>query len=104
MQTGLNYASNWYDKANHTVMRVTIEFSRDAKYLGKVLDDKVLWNSQIKRVKDRAIKALMPYRGVSGLRWTKLRWNYTMVVRPMMTNSSIVLWHKADQTTTAAEL
>jgi hypothetical protein len=37
----------------------TIEFSRETKYLGVVLNAKLLCNSQIKRVKDRAIKTLL---------------------------------------------
>jgi hypothetical protein len=50
MQTGLNYASNWCEEANlriksyslkNLVMRtVSIEFSRETKYLGVVSDDK----------------------------------------------------------------
>jgi hypothetical protein len=43
---------------------VTIEFSRETKYLGEVSGNKFLWNSRIKRVKDRAIKAPIVCKGV----------------------------------------
>jgi hypothetical protein len=62
-----------------------------------VLDDKLLWNSQIKRVKDRAIKAQMACRDVIGLRWI-------MVIGPMMTYASLVWLHKSGQTVAATEL
>jgi hypothetical protein len=40
---------------------VTIEFSRETTYPGKVLDDKLLWNSQKKKaiMAQKAIMALM---------------------------------------------
>jgi hypothetical protein len=49
--------------------RVIIEFLTETKYLGVFLDDKLLWNSQIKRVEDRTIKALMAWGDVIGLQW-----------------------------------
>jgi hypothetical protein len=48
---------------------IEIEFSKETKYLGVVLDNKLRWNSQIKSVKERAIKALMACRAVVGQRW-----------------------------------
>jgi hypothetical protein len=40
---------------NPVVSGVKIEFSKETKYLGVVLDSKLLWNSHIKRVKDKTI-------------------------------------------------
>jgi hypothetical protein len=37
---------------------IEIEFSKETKLLGVVLDNKLRWDSQIKSVKERAIKAL----------------------------------------------
>jgi Reverse transcriptase (RNA-dependent DNA polymerase) len=54
---------------NPVVSEVKIEFSKETKYLGVVLDSKLLWNSQKKRVKEKAIKALMACRGIVGQRW-----------------------------------
>jgi hypothetical protein len=45
---------------------IEIEFSKEKKYLGVVLDNKLRWDSQIKSVKERAIKALMACRAVVG--------------------------------------
>jgi hypothetical protein len=68
------------------------------EYIGVVLDDKLLWNAQIKRVKNRTIKALMACRGLTSLRWAlrpaMLRLICTMVV---MAYVSIVLGHKAEK-------
>jgi hypothetical protein len=38
---------------------IEIEFSKETKYLGVILDNKLRWDSQINSVKERAIKALM---------------------------------------------
>ena len=87
---------------------ITIEFSEETKYLGVILDKKLSWNSQIKRVKDRAITALMTCRGIVGQRWglkpAMMRWIYTMVVRPMVTYASFVWWPRAELATASAEL
>jgi hypothetical protein len=52
----------------------TVEFSKETKHLGVVLvDSKLLWNPQIKRVKEGLTKR--------GHRLAMIRWIYTMVVR-----------------------
>jgi hypothetical protein len=51
---------------------IEIEFSKETKYLGVVLDNKLRCDSQIKSVKERAtkaLKALMACRAVVGQRW-----------------------------------
>jgi Reverse transcriptase (RNA-dependent DNA polymerase) len=50
---------------NPVVSGVQIEYSKETKYLGVVLDSKLLWDSHIKRVKD---KALMACKGIVGQR------------------------------------
>jgi hypothetical protein len=45
---------------------IEIKFSKERKYLGVVLDNKLRWNSQIKSVKERAFMAC---RAVVGHRW-----------------------------------
>jgi hypothetical protein len=73
-----------------------------------VLHSKLLWNSHIKRVKDKANKALLACRGIVGPRWglrpAMMRWIYTMVVRPMMSYAAFVWWQRSEQTTASAEL
>jgi hypothetical protein len=61
------------------VSEVQIEFTKETKCLGVVLDSKLLLNSHIKREKEKAIRALMA-----------CRWIYTMVVRPMMSYAAFV--------------
>jgi hypothetical protein len=68
---------------------IEIEFSKETKYLGFVLDDKLQWNSQIKSVKERYTKVLMACRAVVGQRWglepAMMSWIYTTVVKSMVT-------------------
>jgi hypothetical protein len=42
---------------------IEIEFSKETKYLGVVLDNKLRWAPQIKSVKERATKVLMQSGG-----------------------------------------
>jgi hypothetical protein len=88
---------------NPVVSGVKIKFSKETKYLGVVLDNKLLWNSHTKRVKEKAVKALMACRGIIGQGWglrpAMMRWIYTMVVRPMMSYSALVWWQESKQTT-----
>jgi hypothetical protein len=49
---------------------IEIGFStKETKYLGVVLNNKLRWDSQIKSVKERATEALMACRAVVGQRW-----------------------------------
>jgi hypothetical protein len=85
-----------------------MEFPEETKYLGVVLDSKLLWNSHMKQVKEKAITALMACRGIVRQRWSLrpavMRWIYTMVVRPMMSYAAFVWWQGSEQTTASAEL
>ena len=131
LQSALNYALDWCKNVNLSINpmktvvipftrkrklsleeprmgEVTIQFSEDIKYLGVTLDSKLLWNSHIKRTKEKAIKALMACRSVVGQRWglkpAMMRWIYLMVVRPMVTYASFVWWRKSGEATTSAML
>lgn len=131
LQVALNYATKWCRNANLNInprktiivpftrrlklsLRepvmdgVTIQFSEETKYLGVILDKKLLWNSQILGVKERATGALMACRSLVGQRWglkpRMMRWLYTMVVRPMATYASFVWWRKSEQRKTSADL
>jgi hypothetical protein len=73
---------------------VTVEFSKATKYLGVVLDSTLLWNFRVKRVIEKAYKALMAFRSVIGQRWGlkpgMMKWIYTLVLRPMVTYAFFV--------------
>jgi hypothetical protein len=89
-------------------MTVNAFFSKETKYLGVVLDNKLRWDSQIKSVKERATKELMACRAVVGQRWglkpATMSWIYTTVVRPMVTYASFVWWQHTELKTAYAEL
>jgi Reverse transcriptase (RNA-dependent DNA polymerase) len=131
LQSALNHAMKWCKDANlsinpmktvvipftrrlkHNLKEprmgdVTIKFSEDIKYLGITLDSKLLWNSHMKKTKEKAIMALMACRRVVGQRWglkpAMMRWIYLMVVRPMVSYASSVWWRKSGEATTGAML
>jgi hypothetical protein len=87
---------------------IEIELSKETKYLGVVLDNKLRWDSQIKSVKERATKALMACRAVVGQRWglkpAMMSWIYTTVVRPMVTYALFVWWQRTELKIVYAEL
>jgi hypothetical protein len=124
MQSALNYVIGWCQQGglsiktaktivipftrrrklslkNTVVSGVQIEFSKETKYLGVVLDSKLLWNSHTKRVKEKAIKALMVCRGIVRQRWGlrpgMMRWIYTKAVRPIMSYTAFLWWQKSEQ-------
>jgi hypothetical protein len=102
MQTSFNYASNWCEETNPKIypnkivvislmkrrelrlQNLVMREVRETKYQEVVLDDKRLWNSQLKTLKDKTIKALLACRGIIGLRWglrpAMLRWIHTVAL------------------------
>ena len=87
---------------------VQLSFSKETKYLGVILDDKLNWKSQIQRIKEKAIRSLMACKNLLGRRWglkpAMVRWLYLSVTRPMMTYGSYVWWPKLEQRIARAEL
>jgi Reverse transcriptase (RNA-dependent DNA polymerase) len=82
LQSALNHAMKWCKDANlsknpmkmvvilftqrlkHSLKvprmgEVTIKYSEDTKYIGITLDSKLLWNSHMKKTKEKVIMALM---------------------------------------------
>jgi hypothetical protein len=87
LQSALNYATEWCKDANLSINPkktidvpftrrrklssvgsiregLTIEYRKEIKYLGVLLESKLLWNSQIKRAKEIAMNALKACRAV----------------------------------------
>lgn len=81
-----------------------LEISKETKYLGLILDSKLLWNSHQKAVIYKSTRALMICRRLAGKSWGCnphiIRWMYTMMVRPIVTYGAIA-WGKRTQLETS---
>lgn len=85
-----------------------IEFSKEVKYLGVTLDQKLTWNSHLIATLHKAKIALGISSRLAGKTWgltpKNSLWLYTAVVRPIITYGCIV-WHtKANQETATNKL
>ncbi len=85
-----------------------LELSNQVKYLGVILDRKLNWGPQLKRVTDRGKWTLMTCRRVVGRSWGLkpriMLWLYTAVVRPALTYGAVVWWPRVQVQVAAAEL
>jgi hypothetical protein len=71
-----------------------IPFSKTAKYLGVILDDKLSWRPHIENKIKKAKRTLMAIRSTIGKLWGPspmcARWSWTGVIRPVLTYGAIV--------------
>ena len=77
-----------------------ISWSTETKYLGLILDHKLLWNKHIEAQTTKATKALMACRRLAGQKWGTsphiLLWMYTAMIRPIITYGALMWAHKTD--------
>ena len=82
-------------RLNNSVM----EWQKQVRYLGVILDDKLVWNVNFKERITRAKRVLFQYKQVVGREFGPdpkyMRWMYTGIVRPALTYGSIVWWRIA---------
>ena len=75
-----------------------LNWSRETKYLGLTLDQKLLWNKHIEIQTNKATKAFMICRRLAGKRWGTspliLHWMYTAMIRPMITYGALMWEHR----------
>ena len=73
---------------------VTIQLSKEIKYLGVILDSKLLWKSHVETKASKALTAFWQCKGVFGKTWglspSKVLWIYTAMIRPIITYASVV--------------
>ena len=81
------------------LFNVDLEFSKQAKYLGVILDTRLNWEAHLNYITDKATKSFWASRQMVGKTWGVgpkiIRWIYTQVIRPRITYGCIVWWHKA---------
>ena len=68
-----------------------LEISKEATLLGVTLDSKLTWKPHITRIARKATAALLQCRQIVGRAWglnpTSMRWIYTVMIRPVITNT-----------------
>jgi hypothetical protein len=91
-----------------TVNGTTIAFSKEVRYLGVILDQRLNWNSHLERTINKAITALWACRRLLGKTWglrpNMTYWSYITVIRPIVTYASLVWWPKVEEKTTQGKL
>lgn len=130
MQSALNHVSNWCQKEDLsvnpgktiivpftkrrlnlgalTLNGTVIPYSREVKYLGVVLDQKLTWNTHINRTVEKALMATWTCQRLFGKTWglqpKMILWTYLTVIRPMVNYASLVWWPKTLQKTAQTKL
>jgi hypothetical protein len=74
----------------------TLQPTTDVKYLGHIMDKGLTWKAQPKNVMSKACRASWTCRGIFykiwGVKPRVMDWIYAMVIRPILTYSSMVWW------------
>ena len=82
---------------------IIIPYSEGFKYLGVIIDSKLLWNKHIEMVTEKARAKLwicMTFvRDKWGAQPKIMHWMYTAIVRPPISYSSIAWWNKTEEVT-----
>lgn len=85
-----------------------IHFSKEVKYLGVILDDKLSWNPHLDKTIQKARASIWTCRKLMGRNWgirPKLaRWMYDAISKPILTYAAPVWWKKAEVKSTQAKL
>jgi len=122
MQRALRTAENWcksnglaINPGKATVMPVTnrykfklkhlklfgheLPFTKEAKYLGLVLDSRLNWERHLNNVIEKCTKSFWACKSMVGKNWglspKMTRWIYTQVIIPRLTYGCVVWWHRA---------
>ena len=80
------------------LFRKEIKVSKEAKYLGVVLDSNLNWSRHLKLACGKVTQAYWACRRAFGSTWglgpDKVRWLYTAVLRPRLVYGAAVSWSR----------
>ena len=86
---------------NPTLNGTIINFSKEVKYLGVILDRKLNWREHLQKIQSRATKALWACKRLYGRTWglkpRMIYWSFLTIIRPMVTYASLVWWPKTEE-------
>ena len=78
-----------------------INFSKEVKYLGVILDSKLNWKQHILKVQNRATKAFWACQRLYGRTWglqpRMNYWSFLTIIRPMVTYAAVLWWPKTEE-------
>ena len=78
-----------------------IKLSAEVKYLGVILDRKLLWRNSILDRTRKSLSALYACKSMIGKRWGLspkiVKWLYVAIVRPILFYGAIVWWNALDK-------
>jgi ribonuclease HI len=90
------------------IFNENIKYENETKFLGVVIDAKLLWNSHINYIVDKAIKSFWMCRKLIGNNWglkpSLIHWMYNQIIVPRITYGAIVWWKKSLQENTIKSL
>ncbi|XP_059062726.1 uncharacterized protein LOC131855467 [Achroia grisella] len=85
-----------------------LSLKEEVKYLGVILDSKLLWNKHLDHKINKSTIAFYQCRKMLGNKWgitPKITlWLYTAVIRPMLVYGALVWWTRSKLTTTVNKL
>ncbi|XP_055856174.1 uncharacterized protein LOC129919340 [Episyrphus balteatus] len=80
---------------------IPLILSKEAKYLGVILDSKLTWKRNTEERMKKALCAFYTCKKTFGARWGMrpqvIQWMYTAIIRPILTYSSIVWWEAVEK-------
>ena len=90
------------------INNLPIPYSREVKYLGVILDQRMTWNAHTENLYTKGLKALWTCSSYCGRAWGAppelMLKMYKSVVRPILTYAAWIWWKKAEQITTQKKL
>jgi len=99
---------NMEDLKIPTLFGTNLQFAREVKYLGVILDAKLTWNQHIEHAIKKSRMALMATKRAVGRTWGLspyiVQWLYTTVVRPKLNYAATIWWPKVEQSRARTEL
>ncbi|XP_048004470.1 uncharacterized protein LOC125240570 isoform X2 [Leguminivora glycinivorella] len=91
-----------------TLFGTRLTLSKEVKYLGIILDDKLNWSKHLEQKLSKATVAFWQCRRMVGKKWGLaphiILWLYKMVIMPMISYGAIVWWPRTKQTTAIDKL
>ncbi|XP_049868121.1 uncharacterized protein LOC126368267 [Pectinophora gossypiella] len=85
-----------------------LKLSSEVKYLGVILDNKLLWNKHLENKLERACIAFWQCKRLMGKTWglsPKITlWLYNTVIKPLLTYGAVVWWPRTELSTTITKL
>jgi ribonuclease HI len=75
-----------------------VNYSKEAKYLGVILDTRLNWEAHLNYILNKTIRSFWACKSMVGKTWgltpKMTRWIYNQILIPKLTYSCVVWWHR----------